>query len=717
VRLIHGRPPTFHSAPTNNNGYVALTDVVYLGSGEDDGIPYCDIRLRGGAGLFDWQWEVGYTAGLSQGQGWTHSLYMRLLSNSGATTPTTGMVTYESPSGSGSSANASLATFNASSLRGGRRSYSYTLMQATPTLLSPRISFTAAGAFDFVLRVGGFQTENNYFASSLILPPVGSPAASTRAADSLSVTGAQFASIFQMQSRTNLLTRSDAFDDAAWIKTRATVAANVGATTAPDGTATADKIVADATAASTHQVGQIVSLTAGTTYSYSLYAKAAEISIVRLRINGSAFPVQPFAFFDLAAGTVTGATATNAANIISVGNGWHRLSVVATATTTAAGTAEAFLIQSGTNSNWDGDGVSGAFLWGAQLEAAPASLTAGNLIAASESIDHTSWVKGGAGTGTAAVVTANDGVAPDGTQSADRVVLALNGGTTTADQSQFAMGISATVGIGRTFSIYMRTTDGTTKSVRMDWAGTTPTTGTTGGLVTVTGAWQRFVITLDNATATGQQPFVRLRGTFGTADTASLWVWGATLEDGSGTAAPAVRDYVPLSRMVSGYIATGASAVTKSGAESGWCILDVSLDAVNAGAGNNVLLQFDVGNDGNRIIVRTNPTGGAVTLPVLLNQASGSVGVGSGVFPGTARVGFRLANGAASICVNGGAVIAHTTQATGVLFSALRLGANSVGGAPLNGRVRQIWAGAIPPSDLQMQQATTLGADVSAILG
>ena len=54
----------------------------------------------------------------------------------------------------------------------------------------------------------------------------------------------------------NLCLQSQAFDNASWTKTRATITTD--ATTAPDGTSTADKIVEDATAANDHQMYQVI---------------------------------------------------------------------------------------------------------------------------------------------------------------------------------------------------------------------------------------------------------------------------------------------------------------------------------------------------------------------------------------------------------------------------------------------------------------------------
>jgi hypothetical protein len=169
------------------------------------------------------------------------------------------------------------------------------------------------------------------------------------------------------EQRTNLILQSEDFGT-TWATTRASVTTNT--IVAPNGTLTGDKLVEDTTASNSHIIGQSsLSYTSGTSYSYSLYAKAAERTVIRLAFPSSAFGTSVAYNFDLTAGTATLVTAGtgNSASITAVGNGWYRCVVSAQATSTTNGTNQIFLIGGGF-ATYTGDGYSGIYIWGAQLE-------------------------------------------------------------------------------------------------------------------------------------------------------------------------------------------------------------------------------------------------------------------------------------------------------------------------------------------------------------
>ena len=165
----------------------------------------------------------------------------------------------------------------------------------------------------------------------------------------------------------NLLGFTQEFDNAAWTKNNATVTAN--ATAAPDGTLSADKLVETAVTGS-HFTNQNATAIGGTTYTFSVFVKAAERTFAQVRYENNA-STQLFAVnINLTTGafttTSTGSPTGTAASVTNAGNGWWRVAV--TATTPDAGFKCIVFAQavSGVNS-YTGDGTSGILVWGAQL--------------------------------------------------------------------------------------------------------------------------------------------------------------------------------------------------------------------------------------------------------------------------------------------------------------------------------------------------------------
>ena len=167
------------------------------------------------------------------------------------------------------------------------------------------------------------------------------------------------------ESRTNLFTYSSQFDNAAWTKVATTITAD--AMVAPDGTLTADAFISSATTAA-HYLNLVTpSLTSGTAYTSSFYAKAAGynyVAVASISISRVAN-----ALFDLALGTVVSTTGT--ATITAVGNGWYRCT--ATLTSPSTGVDVLAIALANTNSGgyvptFAGNGYSGVLLWGAQFE-------------------------------------------------------------------------------------------------------------------------------------------------------------------------------------------------------------------------------------------------------------------------------------------------------------------------------------------------------------
>ena len=153
-----------------------------------------------------------------------------------------------------------------------------------------------------------------------------------------------------------------------------------------------------------------------------------------------------------------------------------------------------------------------------------------NLQLYSQDFANAAWIKAGVGTGVAPVVTINDGLAPDGTLTAAKIVFDQGVGVTAGDQSNL-QGAAATVA-GQPYCQFwwLRTTDGSTVTMRADYGGVSSSVGS--NLLTVTPVWTRFLVpAINSASNTLFKQVLRLRGTFGTSTFASLHVWSAQFEN------------------------------------------------------------------------------------------------------------------------------------------------------------------------------------------
>jgi len=164
------------------------------------------------------------------------------------------------------------------------------------------------------------------------------------------------------ESRTNLVLNSDDFS-LAFATERASIDPNI--TTAPNGGTTADKLVEDTTPSNSHRLTRQFNLSA-IPYTFSVFAKASERSWIRMTLFDGTTGRQ--VWFDVSAGVI-GTQSGAIGQIVSFGNGWWRCSITATGLAFISSQANIALATADNISSYTGDGTSGLFLWGAQLEA------------------------------------------------------------------------------------------------------------------------------------------------------------------------------------------------------------------------------------------------------------------------------------------------------------------------------------------------------------
>lgn len=164
---------------------------------------------------------------------------------------------------------------------------------------------------------------------------------------------------------TNLLLQSEALAT-SWLQWQISTPSNVIAS--PTGTITAEKIVPN-TISDAHGVRQSVSLTS-LQNTLSFYAKKAEYSIVNVwAFSGNIDNTNTRAAFDLSSGLVSFTNSGQSASIEYAGDGWYRCSVSIIVTAAGSPTIHIGPTTSSIVQIYTGDGTSGVFIWGAQLEA------------------------------------------------------------------------------------------------------------------------------------------------------------------------------------------------------------------------------------------------------------------------------------------------------------------------------------------------------------
>jgi hypothetical protein len=382
--------------------------------------------------------------------------------------------------------------------------------------------------------------------------------------------------------RTNVCLYSEQADNAFWGQERLTITAN--ATTNPiDGATTADKMVADSSSNTTHNLySTAISVTSGITYVVSAYFKKSEYDYAVL---GSSTTAEK-AWFNLTTGVKgTAGGSVVAYDMVSVGDGWYRC-WAAIVTTSGSFVAEA------TIANVDGSRVisgvpsGGIFCFGFQLESGDimtdyiattsAAVSVGpvanlprldylgsscpslllepqrtNSLTYSEAFDNAAWSK------VLASSLANDTTSPDGYTNADKI--RPNSGVTfsipasgiyTAGASSYirSSGLTLTAA-SYTFSAfvkkgeydYIQLRSGTSIDTTANGSGVTvnlnngTTTATSGYSIEDYGdGWYRISHTFTATATTWYLNFWFWNSTSVTANgTDGVYVYGAQLEEGA----------------------------------------------------------------------------------------------------------------------------------------------------------------------------------------
>ena len=163
--------------------------------------------------------------------------------------------------------------------------------------------------------------------------------------------------------RTNVFTNSEYFNGSDWILQDATITNN--SAISPEGVQNASLYTSSSDIYDF--VRQNISFVSGTTYTYSVFAKAGTSSLITLAYHSAAFGTGQSVEFDLSDGTYTIGNGTPSVKVEDFGDGWYRCAITATAT--AASTRSTGF------SNTAAGAVTTLYLYGAQMEASASYAT------------------------------------------------------------------------------------------------------------------------------------------------------------------------------------------------------------------------------------------------------------------------------------------------------------------------------------------------------
>jgi len=242
-----------------------------------------------------------------------------------------------------------------------------TVRTAATTVYSFRIGLIGgvgqSGTLDISIAFAQLETGDiatNYIPTTTAAVSVG-PVSNLPRLDYL---GSSCPRLLLEPQRTNLALYSEQLNNANWTNIDSTISANTTATLDPAGYYGADKIVENS-ATSGHSVYQAISVTNGATYTLSVFAKAAERTKVWLDLFGGSNA----GVFDLSTGTVVAVSSGASAVITQYANGWYKCAVTAVAPDPTLYINVGPTTGNTTNNQYAGNGTSGIYIWGAQLEA------------------------------------------------------------------------------------------------------------------------------------------------------------------------------------------------------------------------------------------------------------------------------------------------------------------------------------------------------------
>jgi hypothetical protein len=216
--------------------------------------------------------------------------------------------------------------------------------------------------------IWGAQLEEGSTATTYI--PTTSTISGAPRFDHDPVTGESLGLLIE-ESRTNLATYSEELSNRARWVSSPTGSETADATAAPNGSITADYIYGSNPSGGIVYKFQNYTLTANSTYTYSVYAKKADTDWIALRSYNFDAPTNCYAWFNVSNGTVGSITGgpPDSTSVVALDNGWYRCSLTVTLGADAAGGFQIHVPEADAITTYSAGQTVGVYLWGAQLEA------------------------------------------------------------------------------------------------------------------------------------------------------------------------------------------------------------------------------------------------------------------------------------------------------------------------------------------------------------
>lgn len=538
--------------------------------------------------------------------------------------------------------------------------------------------------------------------------------------------------------RTNVFTYSEAYDNAAWGKTNMSVTANASSNPL-DGASTAENLVPNTTLGG-HYISQTQSVTAGVPFTISVYAKGNGYDWIYLYADGSGSG--QYRLFNVSNGTLglSGGTATS--TITSVGDGWYRCTMSWVPIASGSLIFQIAVLSSNAVGAFAGDGTSGAFIWGAQLElgdiatdyiaTTTAAVSVGpvsgtprldylnvecprlllepqrsNVQVNSERFNASGWNL------VDAAIASNAITAPDGYNGADKMYATggnsrhINYGVRNSSGT-FVFSVFAKA--GEKNWLYLRLDDDTPE-VNTWFNLSTGTIGTSqGGNPTITpygNGWYRCSVTytaastetiynvIGVANANGEQAWTP-------SGTDGLYIWGAQVEAGA-----YATSYIPtlgtsVTRVADLAQKTSASALI--GQTEGTIFWEFEFTTSVATA-NEALLNIDNGSFGNTVYITKSASGGIVAEMYSGGVLQASLSLSSQP-AGTYKAAIGYANNNTAFFVNGVQVGTTDTSCSVPAMNRIQLGNGVLG--PSTDKTAQVLLFPTRLTNAQLAQLTTL---------